>query len=34
MPEYAGFSGHASLAVVGLWMQEKGSWDEYESISE
>jgi hypothetical protein len=31
MPEYTGFSGHASLAAVGLWMQEKGIWDKVEA---
>jgi len=31
MPEYTGFSGHASLAAVGLWMQEKGIWKEVET---
>lgn len=31
MPEYTGFSGHASLAAVGLWMQEKGIWKKVEA---
>lgn len=30
MEKYTGFSGHASLAILGLWMKEHKIWDEIE----
>ena len=30
MEQYTGFSGHASLATIGLWMKEKEIWDKVE----
>lgn len=30
MTEYNGFSAHASLAMIGLWMQEKRIWEQIE----
>mgnify|MGYP001563398714 CR=1 FL=1 len=31
MEKYTGFSGHASLAVVGTWMNQNKTWEEIES---
>lgn len=30
MEQYTGFSAHASLAIIGLWMKEHGIWQEVE----
>jgi len=31
MEKYTGFSGHASLATVGMWMKENQIWDRIEA---
>jgi hypothetical protein len=30
MEQYTGYSAHASLATIGLWIQEKGIWEKIE----
>jgi hypothetical protein len=30
MEKYTGFSGHASLALVGTWMKDHQIWEEIE----
>ena len=31
MEEYTGFSAHASLATIGLWMKERRIWQKVEA---